>query len=212
MFQRLTIRNFSKKYGNHEVFKNLNLNFKKDQIYTLTGPSGKGKTTFLNCLAGIETEFEGEILLDEHSLTPKLRSKFFYPHLGFMFQDLALWPHKTIMQNLILASNIRHLDSEITKASAKSFLEKFELSAFVNHYPEQISGGQKQRIAFIRSIIHSPQLLLLDEPSSSLDLANKQIMAQIIAHGLKKSSIIIVVSHDHEFLEMLEPELERFSF
>ena len=206
----LQIKNLSKSFEDQVIFQNLNFNFDLGQLYSLTGPSGKGKTTFLNCLAGLDKDYGGEIFLNEKLLDHKSRSRLFLPNLGFMFQDLALWPHKTIHENLILRSKILGNDHKKIFYLADHYLERFNLQAFKKHYPNQISGGQKQRIAFIRSVIHEPKILLLDEPSSSLDKENKQIMADILNQSESKQRIALVVSHDQEFLSMLGQGLIGF--
>ena len=141
------------------------LDIRKGELAVLIGPSGAGKTTLLNIIAGF-IPHSGMVLLNDrpiHSLPPFRRK------IGYLFQDLYLFPHLTVFQNLKLAMKTRNLNKQQVKEEIYRLLDIFRISNLADHYPNQISGGEKQRVAMARSLACSPNLLLLDEPFSHLD-------------------------------------------
>ncbi len=163
----LDIKNLHHSYGELEALNNLNFSIKDNSIVSVLGPSGCGKTTLIRVIAGLESLQKGEILLDGKIVAN--RNLNFPPEkrpISYVFQDFALFPHMTVMENISFAasskSNKKHLiEQVINLAKVDNFLDK---------YPHSLSGGEQQRVALARSIAVQPKLLLLDEPFSDLDI------------------------------------------
>lgn len=172
----------------------------ENQIVVLWGPSGCGKTTALNILAGLQAPDNGLIKLDGHVLfssRDKLNIPARHRRIGYLFQDYALFPHKTVLQNICYG--IRNAGSNVSTRESQQLVKSFGLKHLVDRYPGQLSGGEKQRVALARALIVHPRLLLLDEPFSALDYDNKVSLR----HELKRIHTewqipFILVTHDQE--------------
>ena len=189
----LDIKNLSYKIKDRNILKNISFSLDLEKIACVLGPSGCGKTTLLKLIAGLEKTQQGEIYMNDKlisssniHLDPGKRN------IGFLFQDYALFPHLTVEENLKFATrknNYNQQINEITKLIKLSNAEK--------KYPHELSGGEQQRVALARSIIAQPDLLLLDEPFSSLDLSLKEEIRDDTLHLLQKFDVsVIVVTHD----------------
>ncbi len=167
----------------------IKLNIKQDNFLAVSGESGSGKTTFLRILAGLE-KAEGEIVIDGETW---LKDRFVLPpqkrDIGFVFQDYALFPNMTVLQNILFIKDDKNL--------ANHLLEITKLIEYKDRYPQTLSGGQKQRVALVRAFINRPKLILMDEPLSALDPAMRNNLQQEIM-SLKKEfkTTIFMVSHD----------------
>lgn len=180
----LTIANVYKKFGNLSVLKGINLSIEEDQIIGLAGPSGGGKSTLLRCIQGLDSIDEGAIKAEAKS--------------SFMFQDFQLFPHMTVLQNLMYAPSIlKKVDSN---DKALSLLHDLGLTGKEDAYPKNLSGGQKQRVALARCLMMDPEILLCDEPTSGLDVATIEDVVDLL-QGIKKRGVaMIIASHDLDFL------------
>lgn len=187
----LSVRHLSVHYGDHRVVNDLNLELGNNEILMLVGPTGCGKSTILQALAGLIPISSGDVQLgDWHAsvnqlVAPEKR------HIGMVFQDFALFPHLTVQQNVgFRSSNIELADH---------WLELLGLSELRQSKPAQLSGGQKQRVALARTLAHEPNLVLLDEPLSNLDAALKDTLRWDIRNALKAANLpAIWVTHDQE--------------
>ena len=192
----LTVDTISVAYGKKKVVKNVSLQLAKGEIGCLLGPSGCGKTTILRAIAGFEGIKQGEILLadkrvtDQHyQLAPEKRN------IGMVFQDFALFPHLSIGDNI--GFGIRHLRSAEQKKRISELLALIDLEGFEARYPHQLSGGQQQRIALARALAPKPNLLLMDEPFSSMDIELREVLAREVRDILKHENITsLLVTHD----------------
>ncbi|MEE9327170.1 MAG: ABC transporter ATP-binding protein [Cocleimonas sp.] len=192
----LEIKNTSVAYGNNVVVKNASLQLEKGETGCFLGPSGCGKTTLLRAIAGFEPLKQGEILLNNKvvsntgsHLAPEKRN------IGMVFQDFALFPHLTIEDNI--AFGMRKLKQFEKKSRVKQLLEMVSLGGFGTRYPHELSGGQQQRIALIRALAPKPDLLLMDEPFSSMDVELREELATEVRDILKHENITaIIVTHD----------------
>ena len=162
--------------GNKKILNNINLELEKDKIACILGPSGCGKTTLLKLIAGLFKVEKGEILLNNELVSSNnIHVKTEKRKIGFLFQDYALFPHQTVKENLQFA--IRDKSSSHT---IEEILDVIKLTDALKKYPHELSGGEQQRVALARPIIARPNLLLLDEPFSSLDLNLREVLFKYI--------------------------------
>lgn len=187
----LQIENLCVDYGPTRVVKNINLSLGKDEILMLVGPTGCGKTTILNAVAGLVPIAEGKIELGDWQATPARNIAPEKRNVGMVFQDFALFPHLTVEQNVSF-----RLD-DMTQVD--HWLGLLGLQEFRHVKPGTLSGGQKQRVALARTLAHQPSLVLLDEPLSNLDAALKDSLRWEIRNALKTAGVpAIWVTHDQE--------------
>lgn len=187
----LSVSQLSIDYGTNRVVNNLNISLDTNEILMLVGPTGCGKSTILQALAGLIPIAEGEINLGKWRATPKNRVPPEKRSVGMVFQDFALFPHLTVEQNICF----RLKDNTI----ADHWINLLGLDEFRNKKPATLSGGQKQRVALARTLAHQPDFVLLDEPLSNLDAALKDMLRWDIRNALKKAGVpAIWVTHDQE--------------
>jgi len=193
------LKDISFSYGTKKVLNELSIDFKENQINCLLGGSGSGKTTILRLIAGLETPQKGQLtiaklLVAENgaTLVPSRQRK-----LGFIFQDLALWPHFTVYKNIAFGLTEQKVNN--SKEVVLKTLELFDLKEHKNKYPHQLSGGQQQLVAIARAMVLKPRILLLDEPLSNLDVKLKRKMLSYIKKLKTDFNLtIIYVTHDHK--------------
>jgi ABC-type Fe3+/spermidine/putrescine transport system ATPase subunit len=195
----IELTNIGHAYGTKSVLTNLSLSIDADQITCLLGGSGSGKTTLLRLIAGLEIPQSGEIAIAGETVTKNAQLRI-PPHkrnIGFIFQDLALWPHFSVYKNI--AFGLEERKEKNIQEKVHEILNFFELQGYENKYPHQLSGGQKQLVAIARSLVLQPTILLMDEPLANLDVKLKH---KILAHikNLKQQFglTIVYVTHDHQ--------------
>ena len=199
MDEILHIKNLSKRYGDTNVLKNINISVKKGEVVVIIGPSGCGKSTLLRCLNGLEEIQEGEVRLDDQVVNPnkknlsKNREK-----IGMVFQSYDLFPHLTILQNVTLAPiKVKKRNRREVEKEALELLERVGLRSKKDDYPRQLSGGQKQRVAIGKALIRTPKIFLMDEPLSNLDAKLRTQMRMEIKELYEHSDATFVyVTHD----------------
>lgn len=161
----------TKRFDNRTVIDRVSLDVTEGEVIALLGPSGSGKTTVLRLIAGLEKPDSGELWIagklvgagGQNLLPPRTRG------IGFVFQDLALWPHLTVADNLDFVLSCTQMKRADRQERIAEVLRMVHALPFAKSYPAQLSGGEQQRAAIARAIVGQPQLLLLDEPMSSLD-------------------------------------------
>ena len=196
----LELKNISKKFKDRQILSDFNLTVEKNKILAIVGPSGGGKTTLLRMLAGLEKIDSGEIVYNGESLPiDELEKRNL---LGFVFQDFQLFPHLTVLENLVL-SPIKTMNMEKNDAEKKAIelLEKLGLEKQINNYPTSLSGGQKQRVALARAMMINPKIIGYDEPTSALDPELRLEVEKLILKNRELGITQIVVTHDLQFAE-----------
>ena len=196
----LELKNISKKFKDRQILSDFNLTIEENKILAIVGPSGGGKTTLLRMLAGLEKIDSGEIIYNGESLPiDELEKRNL---LGFVFQDFQLFPHLTVLENLVL-SPIKTMNMEKNDAEKKAIelLEKLGLEKQINNYPASLSGGQKQRVALARAMMINPKIIGYDEPTSALDPELRLEVEKLILKNRELGITQIVVTHDLQFAE-----------
>ena len=190
----LSLSNLSKSYGSVCAVSNLSLNITRGECLALLGPSGCGKSTILKLIAGLELPNNGQIILagrDITKSTPEARK------LGFVFQNYALFPHLSVGENVAFGLNARGKSKSFISEKVTSALELVQLQGLANRRIHELSGGQQQRVAIARALAIEPELLLLDEPLSNLDVALRTQTGQQLRDLIKRLNIsTIFVTHD----------------
>ncbi len=205
MSNLLEVQQLCVAYGNNTVVHEVSLSLASGEIGCLLGPSGCGKTTLLRAIAGFEPVKQGKILLGGKSVSsPGFTTPPEKRQIGMVFQDFALFPHLTIADNI--GFGIRHLKGSHRKQRIDELLALVSLPDFNTRYPHELSGGQQQRIALARALAPKPQLLLMDEPFSSMDVELREDLAREVRGILKSENITaILVTHDqHEAFAMAD--------
>jgi iron(III) transport system ATP-binding protein len=194
----LRVESLSHAYGTHRVLRGLSLSLPRGMIGCLLGPSGCGKTTVLRCIAGFEPVQEGLIELNGRILSSR---GFALPpeerRLGMVFQDYALFPHLRVADNI--AFGLHAMPRDVRLARVRELAELVGLSASLEKYPHEISGGQQQRVALARALAPRPELLLLDEPFSNLDVELRERLSQEVREIIKANgATAVLVTHDQQ--------------
>jgi glutamine ABC transporter, ATP-binding protein GlnQ len=196
----LELKNISKKFKDRQILENFNLTVEENKILAIVGPSGGGKTTLLRMLAGLEKIDSGEIIYNGESLPiDELEKRNL---LGFVFQDFQLFPHLTVLENLVLSPiKTMNMSKNDAEKKALTLLNKLGLDKQVNSYPISLSGGQKQRVALARAMMIDPKIIGYDEPTSALDPELRLEVEKLILKNRELGITQIVVTHDLQFAE-----------
>ena len=197
----IKITNLHKQFGKLKVLKGIDLDVAKGEIIAIIGPSGSGKSTFLRCINRLEEPTEGDIIINGKSIMDKSTDiNLMRRELGMVFQHFNLFPHKTVMENITLAPmKLKKIPKEAAEKKAVELLDKVGLVDKQNAYPNQLSGGQKQRIAIARALAMEPEIMLFDEPTSSLDPEMIKEVLDVMIDLAKEGMTMLIVTHEMGF-------------
>lgn len=222
--EMIKINQLNKSFGDLHVLKNIDMTVFESDVVCLIGSSGSGKSTLLRCLNFLERKDSGSITIGGKEVDPKndnlnnIREK-----VGMVFQHFNLFPHKTVLENIIEAPvMVKGIDKKEAISKAKQLLEKVGLEDKANVYPNKLSGGQKQRVAIARALAMEPDIMLFDEPTSALDpelvgevlttmkeLAQEGMTMVVVTHEMgfaREVADWIVYMHDGEIIERGDPD------
>lgn len=192
----ISIKNVTKSYDGVQVLKNINLDIKDGEIFSILGPSGCGKTTLLRMIAGFTELDGGAIYLGDEDITklpPNERN------VNTIFQKYALFPHLTVYENVAFPLRLKKIDEKTIDSEVKKFVKMVGLSEHINKKPNQLSGGQQQRVSIARALINKPGLLLLDEPLSALDAKLRQnLLIELDLIHEEVGITFIFITHDQQ--------------
>ena len=184
------------------VLESIQHRIENGRFVSIIGPSGCGKTTLLRIIAGLEKASAGKVLLDGKELVQGTEE------VGLVFQEYALFPWRTTLQNIEMGLEIRGMDKPKRRLTAMEYIKTFDLNGFEHRYPRELSGGMKQRVAIARTLIMNPRVVLMDEPFGSLDSQTRNAMQEFLLRiWLKRGDTIIFVTHNVEEAVFLSDEI-----
>ncbi|AFK61563.1 amino acid ABC transporter [Advenella kashmirensis WT001] len=197
----VNVRDVHKKFGENEVLRGVSFEIERGQVVAIIGQSGSGKSTALRCMDHLETINSGSISVCGHELgTGTVNLRELRKDVGIVFQSYNLFPHLTVLQNIMLAlKHVRKLSREECSRKAQYVLEKVGLAEKAESYPEQLSGGQQQRVAIARSLAMEPKVMLFDEVTSALDPQLTGEVLRVIEDLAKGGMTMVLVTHEMSF-------------
>ncbi|WP_369878224.1 amino acid ABC transporter ATP-binding protein [Bacillus sp. JNUCC-21] len=197
----ISFQDVNKHYGHFHVLKNINLHIKKGEVVVIIGPSGSGKSTLLRCINQLETVDGGALTVNGVSIHDKKTDiNKVRRNIGMVFQHFHLYPHKTVLQNIMLAPiKVLKQSKEEAKETALYYLKKVGIPEKADAYPSQLSGGQQQRVAIARGLATKPEIMLFDEPTSALDPEMIGEVLDVMKTLAKEGMTMAVVTHEMGF-------------
>lgn len=200
------IKNLTKKYSDNIILENCDFSFPDTGLVCLLGASGSGKSTFLNLIAGFDSDYSGEINFCGHFLN-KMNAdelcEYRRDNIGFVFQNYCLITGYSVLENILLPCELHQSEKQTNESKAKELLQRVGLAEKADEKVENLSGGQKQRVAIARALINSPKLILADEPTGALDrTTSSEIMA--LLKEISQSRLVIVITHDKKICDFAD--------
>ena len=197
----LRIQDLRKSFGRLEVLKGITTSIRREEVVSIIGPSGGGKSTFLQCLNLLETPTAGKIYYKGQDITdPKLNKAEYRRQLGMVFQSFNVFPNMSVIDNITLAPVLeKHVPKAKAREDAMALLTRVGLADKANEYPRKLSGGQKQRLAIVRALAMNPEVMLFDEPTSALDPEMVKEVLSVIRDLTQSGMTILIVTHEMGF-------------
>lgn len=197
----IQVKNLQKSFGDNHVLTGIDCAVEEKEVVCVIGPSGSGKSTLLRCLNLLETISGGEVIVDGKNLADrKVNIDEVRTEIGMVFQQFNLFPHKSVIENIMLAPmKVRKLSASDARERGRKLLAKVGLAEKENAYPSQLSGGQQQRVAIARALAMKPEVMLFDEPTSALDPEMITEVLDIMVQLAKSGMTMIVVTHEMGF-------------
>ncbi len=196
----IEIKNLHKSYGNVEVLKGVDVSIEEKEVVVIIGPSGSGKSTLLRCMNYLEEPTSGDITVDNMKLDKHADINKIRENIGMVFQRFNLFPHMTVLENIILApTKVLGVSRNEAIETAMDLLQKVGLKEKAKSYPNQLSGGQQQRVAIARALAMKPKVMLFDEPTSALDPEMVTEVLDVMKNLAKQGMTMVVVTHEMGF-------------
>ena len=208
----IEVKNIHKSFGTLEVLKGVDLTVKKGEIVSIIGKSGAGKTTLLQIIGTLDKPNSGSVVIDGvdvFALKEKELADFRNRHIGFIFQFHQLLPEFNALENVMMPAMIARMSEKEAEQRAVQLLTELGMAERLTHKPNELSGGEKQRVAAARAMMMSPDVILADEPSGSLDESNKKELHKLLLQMREQyGQTIIIVTHDKELAEISDRVIE----
>ena len=196
----IKIEKINKYFNENLVLNDVSLKIKKSNVVVICGPSGCGKSTLLRCLNGLENLNSGNIIINNKSILEKKNLRLIRLELGMVFQQFNLFPHKTVLEDIILSPIINlGIDKDEATELGKKLLKRVDILEKENEYPSSLSGGQQQRVAIARGLAMQPKIMMFDEPTSSLDPEMIKEVLDVMIELANDGMTMIVVTHEMGF-------------
>ncbi|MDR4888050.1 amino acid ABC transporter ATP-binding protein [Fredinandcohnia sp. QZ13] len=197
----IKINNIKKSFGKNEVLKGISVEIEPQEVVVVIGPSGSGKSTFLRCINLLETINEGHVYIEGIDITDKKTNiNQIRTDVGMVFQQFNLFPHKTVMENIMLSPlKVKKVSNEKAYNKGMELLKKVGLAEKADAYPDSLSGGQKQRVAIARALAMEPKIMLFDEPTSALDPEMVGEVLEVMKQLAREGMTMVVVTHEMGF-------------
>lgn len=197
----IKIANLQKSFGSQKVLNGIDVEVQPQEVVVVIGPSGSGKSTFLRCINLLETITDGHVLIEDIDITDKGTDiNKVREEVGMVFQHFNLFPHKTVIENIMLAPlKVRGVSEQQAREKGMELLKKVGLEDKAETYPDSLSGGQKQRVAIARALAMEPKIMLFDEPTSALDPEMVGEVLEVIKQLAREGMTMVVVTHEMGF-------------
>ena len=196
----INIKDLYKSYGKVDVLKGIDLDIKEKEVVVIIGPSGSGKSTLLRCMNYLEEPTKGTVCVDGIVLDGEANINKVREEVGMVFQRFNLFPHMTVLQNIMLAPmKVRHMAADEARSEAVRLLTRVGLADKADNYPTQLSGGQQQRVAIARALAMKPKVMLFDEPTSALDPEMVGEVLDVMRSLAKEGMTMVIVTHEMGF-------------
>ncbi len=208
MSQKIVLENVGKKYGAFQALRNINLTVGQGEKLVVCGPSGSGKSTMIRCINGLEKHDSGRIIVKGTVIESERDAIAARQEVGMVFQSFNLFPHLTIIKNLMLAQRlVRKKDKRSAHETAMKYLERVRIADQANKYPIQLSGGQQQRVAIARALCMNPEVMLFDEPTSALDPEMISEVLEVMTDLAKGGMTMVCVTHEMGFARSMADKI-----
>lgn len=202
----LELKNINKYYdggrkNGFHALKDINISFEKGEFIAIIGESGSGKSTLMNLIGGLDSDYNGEIIVEGKSISTynqKQLDIYRKSKVGFIFQSFNLIPHLSVLDNVTIPMIINGISKSKRKKTGREILKKVGLEKYINKKPDRLSGGQKQRVAIARALVNDPDIIIADEPTGSLDSKNTIQVLNLINDIVKEGKLVIMVTHSEK--------------
>ena len=196
----IEIKNLHKSFGHVEVLKGVDVSIEEKEVVVIIGPSGSGKSTLLRCMNYLEEPTSGDITVDNMKLDKHADINKIRENIGMVFQRFNLFPHMTVLENIVLApTKVLKISRDEAISTAMDLLQRVGLKEKANSYPSQLSGGQQQRVAIARALAMKPKVMLFDEPTSALDPEMVTEVLDVMKSLANQGMTMVVVTHEMGF-------------
>lgn len=196
----IEIKNLHKSYNKNEILKGVDLKVEKSEVVVIIGPSGSGKSTLLRCVNYLEIPTSGTITINGETIDRSVNINTIRAEVGMVFQHFNLFPHMTVIENIILAPmKVKGISEEEARKTALDLLDRVGLKEKADSYPSQLSGGQQQRVAIARALAMKPMVMLFDEPTSALDPEMVNEVLDVMKELAESGMTMMVVTHEMGF-------------
>ena len=196
----IEIKGLRKSFGADEVLKGIDLSIDEKEVVVIIGPSGSGKSTLLRCMNHLEEPTRGEVVVDGITLSSEANINKVREEVGMVFQRFNLFPHMTVLENIMLAPmKVKHVSRDAAEKTARELLARVGLAEKADAYPDNLSGGQQQRVAIARALAMHPKVMLFDEPTSALDPEMVGEVLDVMRALANEGMTMVVVTHEMGF-------------